>query len=613
MNMGFVISARAHEVAVATYPATGRAAALVSFAQEASGLAVFLGRLHYRDELCAALADRLSETDRINDAALALALYRHHGDAGLERLEGDFALALWDARSGRLVGCRDPLGGYPLYWAAHGDTLTLATGVQPLLDRLGRRDLDLDYLADFLMVRGQRNEGPGEACAYQGVHRVLPGAQVAGSFRGVRVERRPARPWTERIVDPGCTSVAGAAERLAPVLRGAVRERLGRVTASDCSGGIDSTGVTRLAGQMAPVHAFALVFERLPKLARETPYVEAALRDAPGLTPQRIVADDLLDFGDVAAPRDEPDAGVWRLGLDRAKIEAAAALGADTLLTGVGADDLFEVNPFHLADLLRAWQVWGAWREAGRWAGAYNCSPWQLLGMFGREPLWPGAGQPVPAWLRPEFVRRHRLRDRARANARRPYGHHRRTRLSMTLEALTVRAGDPVRWAVAAPLGLSLAHPFLDPRVIGLALGIQLRVPPEPGPMKPVLTHALRDVLPPQVTQRRAKGSFDEVFFLGLRRHLPALEALIRETPLDDLGVLDRAALVRGLEVASLGGATAPQLQGLCLSLAAVGWLAGQRRAETAPPQWYRCRRGPGLAAREVAAVPTPQLQGDDR
>src|SRR4051794_20563949 len=78
------------------------------------------------------------------DAGLALAMYREFGLEALERLEGDFALALWDARAARLIGLRDPLGGYPLYWTEAGATFALGTCLTPLLQVLGRRSLSPD-------------------------------------------------------------------------------------------------------------------------------------------------------------------------------------------------------------------------------------------------------------------------------------------------------------------------------------------------------------------------------------------------------------------------------------------------------------------------------------
>jgi hypothetical protein len=84
---------------------------------------------------------------------------------------------------------------------------------------------------------------------------------------------------------------------------------------------------------------------------------------------------------------------------------------------------------------------------------------------------------------RPDFARRYALRDRARENAQRTYRRCQHAGLSHTLNALEHMAGDVLRWSVAAPQGIAIAHPFLDRRLICLSLGIQTRLQPAPGPI----------------------------------------------------------------------------------------------------------------------------------
>ena len=55
-----------------------------------------------------------------SDCEVINALYREHGPAGVAKLNGIFAFALWDAERRRHVIARDPLGVCPLYWG-HDD------------------------------------------------------------------------------------------------------------------------------------------------------------------------------------------------------------------------------------------------------------------------------------------------------------------------------------------------------------------------------------------------------------------------------------------------------------------------------------------------------------
>src|SRR5688572_19257209 len=56
-----------------------------------------------------------------SDCEVINALYREHGAAGVARLNGIFAFALWDAGAGKFVIARDPIGVCPLYWGHDGD------------------------------------------------------------------------------------------------------------------------------------------------------------------------------------------------------------------------------------------------------------------------------------------------------------------------------------------------------------------------------------------------------------------------------------------------------------------------------------------------------------
>jgi asparagine synthase (glutamine-hydrolysing) len=56
-----------------------------------------------------------------SDCEVINALYLEHGPAGVAKLNGIYAFALWDALQGRLVVARDPLGVCPLYWGHDAD------------------------------------------------------------------------------------------------------------------------------------------------------------------------------------------------------------------------------------------------------------------------------------------------------------------------------------------------------------------------------------------------------------------------------------------------------------------------------------------------------------
>jgi asparagine synthase (glutamine-hydrolysing) len=367
---------------------------------------------------------------------------------------------------------------------------------------------------------------------------------------------------------------------------------------------MDSTGVALIARDCLqgsqPLHTLSIVYDRLPHLARERPFVESVLGQ-PGLAPHRIAGDDLLDFDSFrqAPVHDEPCPWLWRLGVQEALTTAAARAGAATILSGLGADEMLDMQPYHLTDLLRRGRLWAAWSEAARWASAHNCSVWRFLGPFGFANLLPtwmrtGLGTwwrggyagwqqqndwTIAPWVLPDFARRHGLRDRALAHIRRTFYACRPVGLSMALRGVRENCSDFSRWCLAAPQGIVLTHPFLDPRVLCLGLGIQERVRPEPGAQKPILAAAMRGILPDYIRKRPGKGHFNEVYYVGLSRNLPSLEALIQEAPIDDLGLFDRTALLDCLQRAALGNAVdVTSLTRLNSTLCFLKWLALQHQ-----------------------------------
>jgi asparagine synthase (glutamine-hydrolysing) len=477
--------------------------------------------------------------------------------------------------------------------------------MRPLLDLLPGRTLDRDYLAEYFMLSGYTMDEPEDRrCVYEGIERVLAGTMIVCHLPTGKVERRRYWDWLERRVDPGTDRIEELGAEYLERLRVAVRERLRGRVASHLSGGMDSTGVALIARDCLegsqPLHTLSLVYERLPGLARETPFLESVLRE-PGLAPQLIAGDDFLDFDhfDEMAVHDEPCPWLCRLGFSAALTAAAARVGAATILSGIGADEMLHTQPYHLTDLLRSGRVWAAWSEASIWARAKSRSVWKILGPFGLAnllPAWmhPGLGAwwrggyadwrhqnqwTIAPWILPDFARRFGLRGRAVANVRRTFHACRPTRLSLGLCDISQHYTDYSRWYLAAPQGMVLTHPFLDPRVLCLGLGMQERVSPPPDAEKPILAAAMRGILPDCIRHRPRKGHFNEVYYVGLSRNLPSLEALVRQAPVDDLGLFDKTVLLDCLQQVALGNATGAQaLSRLNSTLAFLKWLELQEQ-----------------------------------
>ncbi len=222
-------------------------------------IAVILnGEIYNYRELRADLEARGHTFRSASDTEILPHLYEEHGHQMVERLNGMFAFALWDARKRRLFIARDRFGEKPLYWGVFGSTLLFASEPKVLLAHPAvRPNLNLDALRQYLSF----DYVPAPLSIYEGINK-LPAAHTLTLENGkVEVERYWRLSYQTREPVP---SVDEAAEKLRELLADSVRMRL----VSDVplgvllSGGIDSSVVTALAVRAASetVKTFSIAF-----------------------------------------------------------------------------------------------------------------------------------------------------------------------------------------------------------------------------------------------------------------------------------------------------------------------------------------------------------------
>jgi asparagine synthase (glutamine-hydrolysing) len=94
-----------------------------------------------------------------------------------------------------------------------------------------------------------------------------------------------------------------------------------------------------------------------------------------------------------------------------------------------------------------------------------------------------------------------------------------------------------------ARAGLPLAAPFLDDRVVDACLAVRLHERTTPWRFKPLIVEAMRELVPAAVLQRTTKGDFSADWHTGLRHARAHLAALLDDSALARLGLVDVDAL----------------------------------------------------------------------
>ncbi|HWP42992.1 MAG TPA: asparagine synthase (glutamine-hydrolyzing) [Blastocatellia bacterium] len=197
------------------------------------------------------------------DTETIIHLYEEYGLDFVEKIEGDFAIALWDSREPRLVLARDRIGVKPLYYTVAGGRLIFASEIKAILAHPSvSPDIDEEALYHYLTFL----TAPAPRTLFAGINKLPAGCMLTCDGRG---DIAITRYWDAVVVDKGSSDVARASEEeIACELRRLLDESIAKRMMSDVgfgiflSGGLDSTAnVALMARSMdRPVRTFTVGF-----------------------------------------------------------------------------------------------------------------------------------------------------------------------------------------------------------------------------------------------------------------------------------------------------------------------------------------------------------------
>ena len=183
--------------------------------------------------------------------------YEEWGDEVLDRLNGMFAILLWDSREDTLWVARDRAGVKPVYYFEDSRRVVIGSEIKAILAHPDvPREVHDTGLLNFLSY----GHAVGADTIYRGVKKLLPGHLMRIKASGITIREW----WDAKPPDPTTMDEAACAREVRRLLEDSVRLRL----ISDVpigaflSGGLDSSAVVAIMAQQMsrPVETFAIGF-----------------------------------------------------------------------------------------------------------------------------------------------------------------------------------------------------------------------------------------------------------------------------------------------------------------------------------------------------------------
>jgi len=175
---------------------------------ESNDICVVLnGEIYNYPSLREELLSKGHRFNTISDTEAIVHLYEEYGESCFTKLNGMFAIALWDLKNRKLLLARDRVGEKPLYYTTENGRVMFGSELKALLaaDSLSR-EIDPQALSDYFSL----GYIPAPKTIYRNVRKVIPGSYLVITDRGIQekkywslsfedVEQRSEEEWCERL------------------------------------------------------------------------------------------------------------------------------------------------------------------------------------------------------------------------------------------------------------------------------------------------------------------------------------------------------------------------------------------------------------------------------
>jgi asparagine synthase (glutamine-hydrolysing) len=216
--------------------------------QDGNLVITFNGEIYNYLELREELAGAGYAFRTTSDTEVLLTGFQHWRADVLDRLDGMFAFAIYDKRTGELFCARDPYGQKPFFYAHNAERFAFSSECRTF-ERLPefRSEIDRASLADFLAFECF----PFDRTIFRGVSKLPPGHWLHYADGTIEVARYFESFPTD---NPICPSIAESEAEVYELLRESVKRtfRADVPVGLLLSGGLDSTTVLAMLREVHP-------------------------------------------------------------------------------------------------------------------------------------------------------------------------------------------------------------------------------------------------------------------------------------------------------------------------------------------------------------------------
>ncbi|NBB78331.1 MAG: hypothetical protein GVY36_02635 [Verrucomicrobia bacterium] len=542
--------------------------------REAGVVLLFDGRLDNRVDLASQIGISSRALALMSDADVVMQACKHWGKRAVARLLGDFAMALFEPREGRVWLARDYLGYRPLFWHKGDGFFAFASLPRALFAIPGiHKQIDKTRVHDFLCLF----PAEGGRSFFKDIQRVQPGQIVeyqAGTVKSwayyefdldKRIEFKRDDDYVEAFQEHLDCAVSCRLRSLGSI-------------ATHLSSGFDSSTITATAARLLSNREKTLLaYTSLPRegwdgpvprgrhgnewpgasaVARRFSNIEHKVVRSSHTTPIEQLEEHIQR--EERAPLNPCNYG-WDYAID----EDAARNGAKVVLkAGMGNLTISYDGIAFIPELLRRGKLVAFCRALAELKGNKPNMSWRAILNFSVAPFLP-----LWAWRKLE-ARRGRLTGPARIASLRTDlpasidSYERARQLGwdwsyrpphdgrkMRVSSLTRLDNGEVYLGKNA-LGLEHRDPTADRRLVEFCLAIPERQYWNPGNSKWLIRRAMASTLPAEILQCKTRGLQSPDWYEATEKALPMIRqelAALRNHP-EAAELLDLDALERALD-----------------------------------------------------------------